>query len=84
MSPLQPFVFPPLSIFNSDLTLLRILLDFKFPAFHGEDLEVFGWNLHISLKLGKPNFQEGVKDRGISTHAQNGLVTQLYFLKVHL
>jgi hypothetical protein len=38
MNPLQPFALPPMSIFNSDLTLLRILLDFKFPAFRAECL----------------------------------------------
>jgi hypothetical protein len=84
MNPLQAFVFPPLSISNSDLTLLRVLLDFKFLAFLGEGFVAFGWNIQISRKLVKPNFQEGVKGRGISTHAQNGLDTQLYFLKEHL
>jgi hypothetical protein len=38
MNPLQPFALPPMSIFNSDLTLLRILLGFKFPAFRAECL----------------------------------------------
>jgi hypothetical protein len=67
MNPLQPFALPPMSIFNSDLTLLRILLGFKFPAFRAECLVSIWLEYTYFMESGQPKLA-GRSERGPNEH----------------